>query len=68
MDRNRIIQRVKERGITSQGETLKVLRELGRGGNGVALLCKGKIAGAVVAKVYIPPDSRDLDDRDVREV
>jgi serine/threonine protein kinase len=35
---------------------------LGEGGNGVALLC-GTSSDKVVAKIYVPPDKRDLDER-----
>jgi serine/threonine-protein kinase len=39
------------------------VRELGSGGNGVAFLCQATETDSLVAKVYIPPDSRDLDER-----
>lgn len=42
---------------------LAIVEELGRGGNGVAFLCSGDTAGEIVAKVYMPPDKRDLDDQ-----
>lgn len=36
------------------------------GGNGVAFLCSGDTTGKLVAKVYIPPDKRDLDDQSLK--
>jgi hypothetical protein len=42
---------------------LTIVEELGRLGNGVAFLCSGDTAGEVVAKVYIPPSKRDLDNQ-----
>ncbi len=64
MDRQRIVDKLQRSAILGGDSTYKPVRELGRGGNGVAILCKA--AGAaenVVAKIYIPPDTRDLDDR-----
>src|SRR5438132_4194000 len=61
MNRQRIIEKLKV--LEVDGERYKLVRELGRGGNGVALLCKNSDNEEVVAKVYIPPDSRDLDNR-----
>jgi serine/threonine protein kinase len=61
MNRQRIIEKLKVLEVNDERYT--VLRELGRGGNGVALLCKNSANEEVVAKVYIPPDSRDLDNR-----
>lgn len=54
---------LKAKGITVGSDSLKIIRELGRGGNGVAFLCEAKGKDPIVAKVYIPPDSRDLDER-----
>jgi serine/threonine protein kinase len=61
MNRQRIIEKL--RLLEVDGAQYKVIRELGRGGNGVALLCRTAAKEEVVAKVYIPPDSRDLDER-----
>jgi serine/threonine protein kinase len=63
VDRSRILKQIKTKGITSNGKTLKVLRSLGEGGNGAALLCKTEDGNDVVVKVYLPPDKRDLDER-----
>jgi serine/threonine protein kinase len=63
MDRKRLIRQIKSKGISVGLETLKILRELGSGGNGVAFLCQVEGTEPIVAKVYIPPDSRDLDER-----
>src|SRR6266852_7268430 len=63
MDRSRILSQIKAKGIPSLGKTLKVLRTLGQGGNGAALLCKTEDGKELVAKIYLPPDKRDLDDR-----
>jgi serine/threonine protein kinase len=63
MDRSRILNQIKAKGIPSLGRTLKVLRTLGQGGNGAALLCKTEDGKEVVAKIYLPPDKRDLDER-----
>lgn len=61
MDRQRLIEKIKT--LEAGDSTYQVIKELGRGGNGVALLCHGPEKKSVVAKVYIPPDSRDLDDK-----
>lgn len=61
MDRQRIIEKLD--GLEANGNHYKIIRELGRGGNGVALLCKTTDREHVVAKVYVPPDSRDLDEK-----
>jgi serine/threonine protein kinase len=63
MDRKRLVKQIKSKGITVGAETLEIVRELGSGGNGVAFLCKSKGSEPTIAKVYIPPDSRDLDER-----
>jgi hypothetical protein len=60
MDRDRLIEELSARGLGTEKGDLTILEELGRGGNGVAFLCSGDTAGEVVAKVYIPPDKRDL--------
>jgi serine/threonine protein kinase len=62
MDRERLIGEIAKRGIRTSGGQLRIVQELGRGGNGVAFLCKSK-GSEVVAKVYIPPDKRDLDEQ-----
>ncbi|MGI8835445.1 MAG: protein kinase domain-containing protein [Pyrinomonadaceae bacterium] len=63
MDRKRLVRQIKAKGIILGSETLKIVREFGSGGNGVAFLCENKGPESTVAKVYIPPDSRDLDER-----
>src|SRR5882724_4592709 len=63
MDRKRLVRQIKSKGIPVGSKTLEILRELGSGGNGVAFLCRVEGSDPIVAKVYIPPDSRDLDDR-----
>jgi serine/threonine protein kinase len=63
VDRKRLVKQIKSKGITVGAESLTIIRELGSGGNGVAFLCQTKGPDPVVAKVYIPPDSRDLDER-----
>lgn len=63
MDRRRIVNQVKARGITGKTGNFAVKGELGSGGNGVAFLCRTDENEPVVAKVYIPPDSRDLDEQ-----
>lgn len=63
MDRSRILKQIKAKGILSHGKILKVLKPLGEGGNGAALLCKTEDGQEVVVKVYLPPDKRDLDER-----
>jgi serine/threonine-protein kinase len=63
VDRSRILKQIKAKGISSRGKTLKVLRSLGEGGNGAALLCNSEEGEELVVKIYLPPDKRDLDDR-----
>ncbi len=63
MDRERLIAELASNGLPAQEGRLDVLEILGRGGNGVAFLCSGETLGEIVAKVYIPPDKRDLDDQ-----
>lgn len=63
MDRNRLIREIAQKGLSVDGKALTVTKELGRGGNGVAFSCEGSSGTPVVAKIYIPPDSRDLDER-----
>lgn len=65
MDRDRLIDELTQKGLEADGERLDVVETLGRGGNGVAFLCAGETSGDVVAKVYMPPDKRDLDDQSV---
>lgn len=61
MNRQRIVDKLRK--LHVNGAEYEVIRELGRGGNGVALLCRKGKKDEAVAKVYIPPDSRDLDNR-----
>lgn len=63
MDRARIIREITSKGISVDTEVLRVVKELGRGGNGVAFRCLDSHRDPLVAKVYIPPDNRDLDER-----
>ena len=63
MDRERLITEMTAKGIPTDEGCLPVVEILGRGGNGVAFLCSGETSGKLVAKVYIPPDKRDLDDQ-----
>jgi hypothetical protein len=63
MDRRRIVSQIKAKGIAGKFGSLTIERELGSGGNGVAFLCRTPERRELVAKVYIPPDSRDLDER-----
>ena len=60
MDRDRLVSQIVEKGIEAGSGHIRVVRELGRGGNGAAFLCQST-AGEVVAKVYVPPDHRDVD-------
>ena len=63
MDRDRLIVELTAKGLQTENGHLQVIDTLGRGGNGVAFLCSGDTMGKLVAKVYIPPDKRDLDDQ-----
>lgn len=63
MDRDRIIRKLQGSSVVVGGATYKLVRELGRGGNGAAFLCSRTGGEQVVAKIYIPADNRDLDDR-----
>ncbi len=63
MDRSRLIREIIAKGIPVDGDVLKVVKELGRGGNGVAFRCADSRGNSIVAKIYIPPDNRDLDER-----
>ena len=62
MDRNRIIKAISAASIKADGArtTFGVGTELGRGGNGAAFLVRSAHK-ELVAKFYVPPDSRDLD-------
>ena len=62
MDRNRIIKAIAKANIKADGArtTFDVNKELGRGGNGVTFVVKSP-RKELVAKFYVPPDSRDLD-------
>lgn len=61
MNRNRVIDKLTS--LEVAGSQYEIVKEIGRGGNGVALLCKSANNELVVAKVYIPPDNRDLDEK-----
>jgi len=61
MDRQRLIDKLTS--FQTADSKYSVIKELGRGGNGVAFLCKDQTDKNAVAKVYIPPDSRDLDEK-----
>jgi len=62
MHRNRIIKALSKANIKADGSrtTFVVGEELGRGGNGTAFVVKSP-RRELVAKFYIPPDGRDLD-------
>jgi len=62
MDRTRIINAIAKVDIKADGArtTFDVEKELGRGGNGVTFVVKSP-RKELVAKFYVPPDSRDLD-------
>ncbi len=62
MDRNRIIKALSSLKIKAEGARTEfvVAKELGRGGNGAAFVVKSP-KRELVAKFYVPPDSRDLD-------
>ena len=62
MDRNRIIKALSKAEIKPDGSrtVFGVSKELGRGGNGVAFIVRSPHK-ELVAKFYVPPDSRDLD-------
>lgn len=63
VDRERLIAKLESDGLLTDQGRLDVVQTLGRGGNGVAFLCSGETVSEIVAKVYIPPDKRDLDDQ-----
>ena len=62
MDRSRIIKAISTAKIRANGSRTEfvVTEELGRGGNGAAFVVKSSHR-ELVAKFYVPPDSRDLD-------
>ena len=62
MDRNRIIKALAAAKIKADGvrTEFRVAEELGRGGNGVTFVVRSS-RRELVAKFYVPPDSRDLD-------
>ena len=63
MDRSRIIRQIAKSKIKPEGRraVLTVRDKLGQGGNGVVFVVTSATK-EFVAKFYIPPDSRDLDD------
>ena len=62
MDRTRIIKALSRAQIKPDGSrtAFGISKELGRGGNGVAFIIRSAHK-ELVAKFYVPPDSRDLD-------
>jgi serine/threonine protein kinase len=63
MDRERIIKQLAKSRLRPDGDSREyvITRKLGQGGNGVAFLVRtGR--RELVAKIYVPPDSRDLDE------
>lgn len=60
---HRVIDRLRGEQLRTSSHCYRVGRELGRGGNGVVFVCNAPGTEDIVAKIYIPPDSRDLDDR-----
>lgn len=62
MDRNRIIKALSKAQVKAEGArtTFDVAEELGRGGNGVTFVVRSP-RRQLVAKFYVPPDKRDLD-------
>ena len=66
MDRQRIIESLNA--VEVGKRQYKILKEIGRGGNGVAVLCNWDRNEEVVAKIYIPPDRRDLDQKALGEI
>jgi serine/threonine protein kinase len=62
MDRKRVIKALSSANIKATGAktTFTVGKELGRGGNGATFVVKSA-KQELVAKFYVPPDSRDLD-------
>jgi serine/threonine protein kinase len=67
MDRDRIIKKLAKLTIQAdkQRTTYQVSKENGRGGNGVAFAVKSATR-ELVAKFYVPPDTRDLDESAVK--
>ena len=63
MDRPRVIEKLNDFEFKIGDEAYRIVHELGRGGNGVAFLCQNAKKQKVVAKVYLPPDKRDLDEK-----
>ena len=63
MDRPRVIEKLTDVEFKIGDEAYRIVRELGRGGNGVAFLCHNSKNQKAVAKVYLPPDKRDLDEK-----
>jgi serine/threonine protein kinase len=63
MDRNRIIKALQSATIKPDGARAEFLvaEQLGRGGNGAAFVVRSS-RKELVAKFYVPPDSRDLDE------
>lgn len=67
MDRDRIIKKLAKSTIQADKHrtVYQVSKELGRGGNGVAFVVKSATR-ELVAKFYVPPDARDLDESAVK--
>lgn len=67
MDRDRIIKKLAKSTIQAdkQRTTYLVSKELGQGGNGVAFVVKSA-KRELVAKFYIPPNARDLDESSLK--
>jgi serine/threonine protein kinase len=63
MDRSRVIEKLTDFEFKIGDDAYRIVRELGRGGNGVAFLCHNSKKQKAVAKVYLPPDKRDLDEK-----
>ncbi len=67
MNRDQLIdEELRVRGLQADTGDLKVLHTLGRGGNGVAFRCASDAISEVVAKVYIPPDARELNSQSLK--
>jgi len=53
MDRQRVIEKLNDTEFKIGDEVYRIVRELGRGGNGVAFLCQDTKKQKVVAKFYL---------------